>query len=253
MNGITALLKKEMTEQRRTYRLIIAAGVFLFFGLSTPLMIKYLPELINMAGETGMNMELPPPTALQAMAEYTSTMLTFGVLIAVLIAMGTIAHERERRTIGMVLTKPVGLTAFILAKFVAIFATFIVAVAAGGLACWGYTYILFGTAPALAFLWQTLLLLLYLALSIAVTILFSGFFKNQLAAGALGLGAIIILSLLAGLPWIGNYTPGELTNWGNALIAGQSVPAAWGAVAVTLVLIVLSLYFSWLSLKRKDL
>jgi len=50
MKGFMALLKKELTEQVRTNRIIIVAGVFLFFGLSTPLMIRYLPELIKMAG-----------------------------------------------------------------------------------------------------------------------------------------------------------------------------------------------------------
>jgi ABC-2 type transport system permease protein len=253
MNGMTALIKKELTEQRRTHRLIIASGVYLFFGLSTPLMIKFLPELINMAGESGMALALPPPTALQAMAEYTGTMLTFGVLIAVLLAMGTIAQERDKRTADMVLTKPVGLMAFILAKFWANVFTSTVAVAAGALACWGYTSILFGTTPALGFLWQTLLLLLYMVLSIAVTMLYSSVFKNQLAAGALGLATVIVLSLLSGLPWIGDYTPGQLTNWGNALLAGQTMPAAWAAVVVTMVLIILGLYLARISLKRQDL
>jgi ABC-2 type transport system permease protein len=253
MNGIMALVKKELTEQWRTYRLIIASGVFLFFGLATPLMIKYLPELIKLAGESGMTMQLPPPTAIQAMSEYTGTMQQFGVLIAILMAMGAVARERERRTIGMVLTKPVSITAFIIAKFGAILGTFTAAAALGGLACWGYTCILFSDVPALGFLWQNLLLLLYLALSIAVTIMYSSIFKSQLAAGALGLVTVIVLSLLSGLPWIGDYMPGEIINWGNALIAGQSVSAAWGAVVVTLALIVLSLYFAWLSLKHQDL
>jgi ABC-2 type transport system permease protein len=253
MNGIVAFLKKELTEQWRTYRLIIASAIFLFFGLATPLMIKYLPELMKMAGESGMTIQLPTPTAIQAMSEYIGTMQQFGVLIAILMAMGAIARERERRTIGMVLTKPVSITAFILAKFGAILFTFTVAAVLGGLACWGYTYILFNDVPALGFLWQSLLLLLYMALSISVTVLFSSIFKSQLAAGAVGLVTVIVLSLLSGLPWIGNYMPGELINWGNALIVGQAASTAWGAVAVTLALTIMGLYFAWLSLKSQDL
>jgi|WetSurMetagenome_2_1015567.scaffolds.fasta_scaffold371157_2 ABC-2 type transport system permease protein len=253
MNGIMALIKKELTEQWRTYRLIIASSIFLFFGLATPLMIKYLPELIKMAGESGMTVQFPPPTAIQAMSEYTGTMQQFGVLIAILMAMGAIARERERRTIAMVLTKPVSITAFILAKFGAMLFTFTAAVVLGGLACWGYTYILFSNVPALGFLWQSLLLMLYLALSISITVLFSSIFKSQLAAGALGLVTVIVLSLLSGLPWIGNYMPGELINWGTTLIAGQPASAAWGAVAVTLALTILGFFFACLSLKSQDL
>jgi ABC-2 type transport system permease protein len=252
MNGLMVLLKKELLEQWRTSRIIIVGGIFLFFGLSTPLLIKYLPELIKMAGP-GMTIEMPPPTAIQAMTEYTSTMMQFGVLIAVLVAMGAVAKERESGTAALVLTKPVGRLAFILAKFKAMSFTLLVATVAGGLACWGYTYGLFGNAPFPGFTGQNLLLLLYLMLAVAQTILFSSVFKSQLAAAGLGLVAIIIESLIVALPWIGKYAPGELTAWGNALVAGIPFPAAWGAVIVTLGLILLSLYLVWVILRKKEL
>jgi ABC-2 type transport system permease protein len=252
MNGLMVLLKKELLEQWRTSRIIIVGGIFLFFGLSTPLLIKYLPELIKIAGQ-GMVIEMPPPTAVQAMTEYTGTMMQFGVLIAVLVAMGAIAKERESGTAALVLTKPVGRLAFILAKFKAMGTTLLLATVAGGLACWGYTYALFGEAPVLGFTGQNLLLLLYLILALAQTILFSSIFKSQLAAAGLGLVAIIIESLIVALPWIGKYSPGELTAWGNALVAGVPFPAAWGAVVVTLGLILLSLYLAWVILRKKEL
>ncbi len=253
MKGLLALLKKELKEQLRTNRLVIVSGVFLFFGLSTPLMIKYLPELIKMAGESGMAIEFPPPTAIQAMAEYTSTMIQFGALIAVLIAMGAVAKERESGTAALTLSKPVGYPAFITAKFEAMGVTTLVAALLGGLACFGYTYFLFEGAPVAGFLYQNLLMLLYLLLTIAITIYFSSLFKSQLAAGALGLVTVIVLTLLSGLPWVGKYLPGELVSWGNALLAGEPGGAAWWAVLVTIGLIVLSLYLAWTNLKKKEI
>ena len=64
MTGLGALLRKELLEQIRTYRLLIVGGVFVFFGLTTPLMLKYLPQIIKLAG-TEIPMEIPPPTAVQ--------------------------------------------------------------------------------------------------------------------------------------------------------------------------------------------
>jgi ABC-2 type transport system permease protein len=253
MRGFIALLKKEIKEQLRTNRVIIVAGVFLFFGLSTPLLVKYTPELIKMAGEELGGFEMPPPTALQAMAEYTSNNMLFGILIAILIAMGAIAKERESGTAALVLSKPVGYPAFVLAKFKALSLTTLIAVALGGVACWGYTYLLFDGAPALGFLYQNILLLLYLMLAIAVTLLFSSIFKSQLAAGALGLVTIIVLSMVSALPWVGKYLPGELVSWGNHLLAGEPGGAAWGAVAVTVVLIAGSLYLAWTALRKKEI
>jgi ABC-2 type transport system permease protein len=252
MKGFWALLKKEIKEQFRTSRVIIVAGIFLFFGLGTPLLIKYTPELLKMAGE-GMTIELPPPTALQAMAEYVSTMLQFGVLIAILIAMGAIAKERESGTAALVLSKPIGYPAFVLAKFKALGFTTLLAVLLGGLACWGYTYLLFNGAPALGYFYMNLLLLLYLALAIAVTLTYSGLFKSQLAAGALGLATVIGLSVVSSLPWVGKYLPGALVSWGNRLLAGTPGESAWGAVVVTVGLIIISLYLAWTVLRKKEI
>jgi ABC-2 type transport system permease protein len=253
MRGYMALLKKEIKEQLRTNRIIIVAGVLLFFGLSTPLLVKYTPELIKMAGEELGGFELPPPTALQAMGEYTSTMMQFGVLIVILIAMGAIAKERESGTAALVLSKPVGNPAFVLAKFKALGLTTLVAAVLGSVACWGYTYLLFDGTPAAGFLGMNILLLLYLLLAIAVTLLYSAMFKSQLAAGALGLVTIIVLSMVSALPWVGKYLPGELVSWGNHLLAGEPGGDAWGAVAVTAVLIAGSLYLAWTALRKKEI
>jgi ABC-2 type transport system permease protein len=253
MRGLGALLKKELMEQLRTNRLLIVTGVFLFFGLSTPLLIKYLPELLKLAGTGDMTIEIPPPTAVQAMAEYASTMIQFGVLVAVLIAMGAVAKERESGTAALVLSKPISYTAFIAAKFKALGITALTAIFLGGLACWGYTYLLFQGAPAAGFFYQNALLLLYLLLTLALTIFFSSLFRSQLAAGALGLVSVIGFTLVSSLPWVGDYLPGALVSWGNHLLAGEPGGVAWGAVGVTLAMVVLSLYLSAAVLRNKEI
>ncbi len=252
MKGLLTLFKKELKEQLRTNRLIIVGGVFLFFGLSTPLMTKYLPDLLKLGGQD-LSAIFPPPTAAEAMLQYASTMIQFGVLIIILVAMGAVSRERESGTAALVLSKPVGYPAFIIAKFKAIGFTTLTGVSLGWLACWGYTYLLFENAPAWGFFLQNALLMLYLSLAIAVTLLFSSLFRNQLAAGALGLVTIVVLSIVSSLPWVGKYLPGELISWGNSLITGEPASAAWGAAAVTTALIVLSLYLAWTSLRKKEI
>jgi ABC-2 type transport system permease protein len=254
MSGFWVLLKKELLEQLRTYKLLIVGGVFLFFGLSTPLMIKYMPELIKLAGGTGgMVIEMPPPTAVQAMVEYVSTMTQFGVLIAILVAMGAIAKEREVGTAAMVLSKPVGQPAFILAKLKAHTLIFLMAIILGGIACWGYTYMLFGEAPVMGFVGQNLLLALLFALSVAVTLLFSSIFKSQLAAGGLALAVLIVQAMSSSLPWVGKYLPGQLVNWGNNLLYGKPQEGGWIVLIVCALTIGLCFYLTVISLRRKEL
>ena len=251
MTGLNALLKKELKEQFKTYRLLIIAGVFLFFGLSTPLMLKYLPELIKLAGED-IVIDLPPPTALQALGEYTDTVVQVGVLVAVLVAMGAVARERERGTAAMVLSKPVGRGAFVLAKLMALSLSFIVALGLASTACYIYTVLLLGEVDALAFLGSNLLLALFFILCLAVTLLFSSLFKNHLAAGGVALAALIGQTVMAQLPWIGEYTPGSLISWGSRFLSGDAL-SAWGAVVVSLAVVVACLSLSRLVLKRKEI
>ena len=157
MSGFWVLLRKELKEQFKTSKVLIVVAVFLFFGLGTPILTKYLPEIIKSAGTGGLTIEMPPPTSADSLVGYMSNMTQFGVLVAVLVAMGAIAREIETGTASIVLSKPVGRLAFILAKLKAESFTFFVALVLGGLACWGYTLILFGDANALGFFYQNLL------------------------------------------------------------------------------------------------
>ncbi len=251
MNGFGVLLKKELKEQLRTYKLLIVAAVFLLFGLGTPLLIKYTPQLIEMAGED-LVIQMPPPSAAMAIAEYTSTIGQVGVLVAVLVAMGAVARERSRGTAAMVLSKPVSMGAFLIAKLTAMSVTFIGALILGSVACYTYTVLLIESADISAFLALNLLIALFLVVCLAVTLFFSSIFRNQLAAGGIALAIIIMQALLTQIPVFGDYLPARMIVWGTDLVENQA-PTAWGAVGVSVFLIIACLYFSRLILQRREL
>ena len=95
MGGFWPLLKKELREQWRTYRPLIVGSIFLMFGITTPLILKYLPLILESAGE-GMSIEMPPPTAAQSLLEYAGTIAQVGVLVAVLVSRERQAEVRVR-------------------------------------------------------------------------------------------------------------------------------------------------------------
>ena len=68
MKGFIPLLRKEIQEQLKLYRLVIVGGIFVFFGISDPIMLKYLPEILKMAGSGQMVIQLPTTTAAQSLA-----------------------------------------------------------------------------------------------------------------------------------------------------------------------------------------
>jgi ABC-2 type transport system permease protein len=250
MTGLGALFKKELKEQLKTYRFLIIAIVFLFFGLATPLMLKYMPELLKLTGEE-IVIEIPPPTPVQSLTEYADTAVQLGVFMAVLLAMGAIAKERESGTAAMTLSKPVGRGAFLLAKLMAISTGFLVALGLGSIACFGYTVFLIGKADVLAFLVLNLLLGLFLIFCLSVTLLFSSLFRSQLAAGGLALAVLIGQALVGGVPLIGDFMPAGLIGWGEGLLSGTGT-SAWTALGATLSLAIICLYLAWLSLRHGE-
>ena len=251
MKGFLPLLKKEIKEQIRTHRLLIVGGVFLFFSLTAVLSLVYLPEIIKMSGQD-LQISIPPVTAVQALGEFSSTMVQMGVFVMTLIAMGTVANEVKHGTALLTLSKPVSRGAFIGAKFVALNLTLLISLWFSAIVSYAYTVWLIGSTPFGPFVILTLLLSLFLILCVAVTLLFSTLFKSSLAAGGLALGVIIAQGIFSSLPVVGDYFPGKLTGWGINLVNGAG-KNYWWALLITLVLIALCLVLAQRNLKNKEM
>ena len=87
---------------------------------------------------------IPPPTMLDAVGQYIKNTTQFGVVLALLLAMGVVVQEKERGTAAMMLVKPLPRGAFLLAKFVALALAFLVGLALAGAGGYFYTLVLFG-------------------------------------------------------------------------------------------------------------
>jgi ABC-2 type transport system permease protein len=252
MTGLIPLLKKEIMEQLRTYKLLIVGCIFLLFGITTPLMLKYLPQILKLAGTSGLDITIPPPTAIQSLAEYTGTIGQIGVLVAVLMAMGGIASELRHGTAVMTLSKPVSRAAFVNAKLIAMGLTFLVSLAVASILCYVYTVWLIGKADIPAFVGQNLLLGLFLLLCIAVTLLFSSLFKSSVEAGGIAIALLVGQGALSTIPRIGDFFPGRLLTWGNMLVNGGG-KSYWPTLAITAVIIISCIWLAQRRLRFKDI
>jgi ABC-2 type transport system permease protein len=250
---LLASLRKEVLEQWRTYRLLVAAVVLLVFGLTSPLLAKFTPELLKMLpnGEQIAGL-IPPPTLMDAVGQYVKNMSQFGVILALLLAMGSVAQEKERGTAGMMLVKPLPRWVFLAAKFAALGLTFAVSIALAGAACYYYTYLLFGPLPAGAWLALNALLLAYSLVYAALTLFASAVMRSQTAAGGLAFGLMLLLAIPGAIPQVSEYLPARLVGWGVELVAGQP-GSHWPALWVSLGLIAASLVAGWWVFDRQEL
>lgn len=209
---------KELRQAWRTRRILVVWAVFLAFGMLSPLLARFMPEIIGSMEEAKMFLELiPPPTIADAMLQYLENLSQFGFILAVLLAMGSVVGEKERRVAPMVLSKPMARWAFIASKFTAQLLIYLAGFLLAAAGAYYYTLYLFGALEMGSFLLMNGLLLLWLLTFVALSLLGSTLGKSTVAAGGIGLGLCVAQMLLGNLPRWGALLPGGLMTWATLL------------------------------------
>ena len=247
------VFRKEMQEQWRTYRFLIVAAVFTAFGLASPLFAKFTPEMLKAIPglPPGVLDSIPAPTITDAVSQYVKNMSQFGILLALLMAMGMVVQEKERGTAAFFLTRPVSRETFLLAKFAALTVTFIVSLLMAAIACWYYTLVLFGPLAWGLFLVLNGLMLVVFLVYMALALLASTLARSNGVAVGLAFVALVLLGGIGALPTIGEYFPGRLFSWGATLMMGGNA-TAWPALGISLGIIIVALLVACVVFRRQE-
>jgi ABC-2 type transport system permease protein len=253
MAGFGPLLRKELLEGWRTLRLPVIACIFLTVGLGSPLLARFTPEIIEAVAGDQLPIQLPPPTAADAVGQLAKNVGQLGALIAVLLAMGAVATEKERGTAAMLITKPISRAAFLFAKLVAIGVTLGVSVALATAGSWFYTLVLFEPLPVGGVAAGAALQWLMLMAWASITFLGSTLTRSSLAAAGFGIVAFIGVGIVSVLPTVGRFMPTGLDAPARALALGVPAADALGPTAATVVLIGAAAVASWLAFRRQEL
>lgn len=252
MTALLALLEKELTEQWRSRQLPVVGVIFLLVGLGSPVLARYTPEIIKAAAGP-LNIPVPVPTLRDAVAQLVKNLGQVGVLTAILLAMGSIAREKENGTAAFLMTKPVSRGAFLLAKFSGLAMTIVSAVGLSGAAAYLYTSLLFSPPPALGLGIACGVIALGLLEIAAVTFLASSVVGSPIAAAGLGVMAVVVTGLLAAIPEVARYTPFGLNKLASDL-ALQQVGSGWGwPLLANAAYVLVALGASWLVFRRQEL
>jgi ABC-2 type transport system permease protein len=197
--GTRAFLAKEWRESWRSGRLFLLSALFLVLGISTPLMLKFLPQMLPVEWQTLLGSLLPSgPVA--AVDSLFKNLAQVGVLVLILVAMGAIAEERARGQLELVLSKPVSVAGIVLAKFAVHAFAFFLATLCAFLPFFAYLRILY--PPGVAFLPLLVgagFFVAYGLLVIAFTLFCSALFASQVGAALLSGGFFLALSFLPNL------------------------------------------------------
>lgn len=256
MIGFWVLLKKELREQFRTGRLVAVAAVFVLFGILGPLTDRYMKQLFDAIGSesAGMTITVPPPSLEGAAIQLTKNLSQFGIICALLLAMGSVAWEKERGTAGMILTKPASRAAFLAAKLVAISLNLALAVVLGcGL---GYVYValLYPTSfPIGGSIVMSLMLWWILVVFATITMVGSTLTRSAIAAAGIGLVALLVFGIVGALPVVGPYMPSSLGTPARDILLGRDPGSIAGPVLFNLALVPVLFTAMWLVFRRQEL
>ena len=249
-------LKKELLQQWRTKRLIVVLGVFVLFGLTSPLIANFTPQLLSSIEGAEQFAELiPEPTAADGVSQYIKNLTQFGFILAILLGMDAVAGEKEKGTTAMILSKPMSRWAFILSKFSSQTIVYTLGFLIATLGAYYYTIVLFGPFDFVDFLAISLLLELWLLTYVAITLLGSTIGKTTGAAAGISLAVSVLVLLAGNIPQVGMLFPSGLTAWASQIGTGvaENEMLNGGAIALTIVIIVMCLIIALGIFERQEL
>lgn len=227
----------------RTKRWIALLGVYVFFGLLGPLTARYLAEIVERFGGD-VQVTFPPPVPADGMVQYISNVSQLGLLVAVVVASGSLAFDAKPE-MGIFLRTRVSRVRDILVPrlsvtYVAVAASFV----AGALAAWYETAVLIGSLPVVETLAGIGYGLLYLALVVAVVAAVAGRAKTVLGAVTITVIVLLVMPIIGAVETVGEWLPSRLVGALPELTAGASIGDYAGAAAVTIAAIGLALWMA---------
>ncbi|MEM7336649.1 MAG: YhfC family glutamic-type intramembrane protease [Chloroflexota bacterium] len=235
-------MRKELVQLWQTKRVFVISAIFLLFGLGSPILANLTPQLLEgIEGAEQFADLIPTPTNADALNQYIRNITQFGFMIAILIGMGAVAGEKEQKTAVMILSKPLPRWAFLLSKFTAQAILYFGAFLVSSLAAYYYTLLLFEPFAIWPFLLGNFLLLVWLLVFTAVTLLGSTIAKTTTGAAGIAIGGAILFLILGAIPQISPLMPSGLIGWASQLGLNTAVSANGGALASNIVLIIVML------------
>ena len=254
MSGFSAFLRKEVLELRKTWRLWVLGGVFVFLGIGTPILAAATPALLKMTAERspGVTISFPAPSAADAYLQFLGNLVQLALLVIVITGAASVAAEHRAGTSVLVLTKPLSRGAFVTAKAVSGLLLLLLATVIGTALCIAVTTALFDTAFIARFIASVGLWLTLAAMFVTLMVLLSAATGRQATAAGIGLGVYVALFVLTGFPAARDRTPAGILAASDALIKGRDVALAV-PVATTLALACVFAVAAVVVFRRKEL
>ncbi|MGG0288449.1 ABC transporter permease subunit [Peribacillus butanolivorans] len=258
MNNFTVLAKKEFVQMVREFKVIWLPLVFIFLGLTQPVVSYYLPSILKALGG-GQGITIDPSMAAQKGGEVLASTLgsqfdQLGVMIIIVSMMGVVQSDKANGMLAFILTRPVTVVSYISGKVISNYLFVACSVVLGYLVSYLYVILLFTRVDFVDLLVALLFYLMWILFIVSFTTMISTIFNSQ---GIIALISIVFLlgcRIVVGLsPVIDNVNPASMSKHAmEVLILGTvNTDVIWSIIS-TIVLSALTILVTniWISKKK---
>lgn len=254
MRTLLTLIGKELLEQLRTKKILIISIMILFSAIASPVIAKLTPELFKSVSMPGLVIKFPAPTYLDALDQFIKNISQLTLLVIIFVVAGAVSDEKNRKTLEILLTKPISRAWFILSKFKAYFISIGLIFAVGALIFYYYTASTFTSFSLTNFAIMAGNVLLYLLMMVSITILASTVLNSSIAAGGVGFVAYILFGVVFGLfDSIKQYSPNMIFSNYKDVVQNGWTNDLFLPLMVILAVIVVSMLLSTLLFQRQEI
>ncbi len=201
------LMKKEFRETRTQG--VIFTAVIIFFGATSVLMQKFIPQLVpeNLA-------EAFTPSLAAGLNDYVGNTLQIGSVVAILITISAVAGEREGGTLELLLARPVSKAQVIASKFLVRASYVFLGNIVAAVVTWYYAYYLFESFPMGKLILSAIAMGTVTSFVVGLTMIFSAWRSSKLTAafwsGGLSLALAILPTVMSPYDLISPFNYGDV-------------------------------------------
>lgn len=238
------LFSKELLENWRNYKWVWFPLVFVLLAIMDPITTYYLPLIMDSVGglPEGTVIDMPHPAPAEAIMMSLGQLSSLGVLVIVVMLMGTIANEIKSGVAELVLVKPVSYTNYITAKWVTYTLMIYFALWLGLTMSWYYITILFGPLDYTAVLQTIFFFGLWLLFVLTITIFYNTFIKVPGLVAALSIITLVAISIITDIfDHILTWSPVKLSTYIQEMLISNVISTDLIMTASITILLIISL------------
>jgi ABC-2 type transport system permease protein len=228
-----SLWRLEWLRLTRTRRFIALVAVYLFFGLTGPVTVRYLSTLLGRVGTQGVKIELPPPVPADGVAQFINNASQIGLVVVVLVTASALSFDARREMAIFLRTRVESIAQIVIPALVVSAAAAVASFVLGTAGAWYETAVLLGAVPVGSMLIGVVYAALFLIFAVCLVAAVAALTRGTLATAGVTLVVLVVMAVLSGLGSLARWLPTGLASAINNLIKGGHATDYLPAVAIT--------------------